>query len=1039
MDSEYKLVWEDNFSGDSLSRADWEFELHETGWVPNELQEYVDSDECAYVDDGKLVIRPIRIINSNATVGFKSARLSSKSFHAFKYGKFEARIKVPSGAGLLPAFRLLPVDEDVYGSWPVCGEIDIMEVVRHVPERVYSTVKYGNPQASTKFHSNITRGELSDDYHVFGCEWLPGKIRFLLDGEAYAEESYWFCHNDETGTDYPYPAPFNKEFFLILTVSVGGMLAGEPDINTFYDDYACMSVDWVKVWQLPEYDKNVVKPRLDIDIREPDESGNLVSMDKSTWEFMKYNTGSAVALRASEADGGDPLEVVINTQNAGVSDYAIQLTHKGIPLTRGKDYVLSFDAMSSEERTIKVAVTNVWLGWHRHLKDTVISLEPHWQTHHVFFRMEDDSNYDARLEFNMGNADSVAQVRLRNIRIREKSRDQDVRRHLAVCGVWEDADNFNSFIRELQIPDIMKDYVITAFSFGINSRVLTPEKINLEFADTLMDYNLGGIIIFAEMLKNRNLVERIIEIGRAKDVPVFALEHSFPGCININIDYSSGFRSLTEHVFDHHGCRDVIMCAGFKNNPFSDERIAVFREVLEAHGIEFSEDMVLYGDFWDHVASEKLDEYLDNHNSYPEAIICANDSMAVGVCDCLSARGISVPEDVIVTGFDGIWVSASHRPGIATCRMDYAHVTAFISAELRKEHFHENEITVEYLVSLDESCGCLPACPEEEFLKMLCHNNQDYFRHSLEMGRFITSVIGMNDMDEAMGNLENYLRLWQSQYYFVAMYAEGGIHELMSMKNGEYSFKQKYYNYPNPVPSMDELVRRDSGFNVILVKNISSHEKSFGFVLNAFERIALREEQRFEEFCHNISAVVNAIVNNRRLLNANADIDNISKLDYLTGLLNRRGFLEQLNELVGNPENKGRILSLFSIDMNGLKMINDNYGHLEGDAAIKILAKSLKTFVGSRGICARYGGDEFAIAIIGDTELLPDYKSIHDGICDYALAQAEVLGKPFPVTASIGIAERIIRDGINIEDIMGSADNAMYVDKQTLSSRSFRH
>ena len=128
----YGLVFEDSFDGPALDRSRWNVELHEPGWVNEEWQEYVDSEENILLRDGRLLIRPVKTVHTDGTITYTSGRISTQYKHDFTYGLFEARLKVPKGKGFLPAFWLMTTDEDKYGQWPVCGEID---EPRHPPLR----------------------------------------------------------------------------------------------------------------------------------------------------------------------------------------------------------------------------------------------------------------------------------------------------------------------------------------------------------------------------------------------------------------------------------------------------------------------------------------------------------------------------------------------------------------------------------------------------------------------------------------------------------------------------------------------------------------------------------------------------------------------------------------------------------------------------------------------------------------------------------------------------------------------------------------
>ena len=123
----YNLVWEDDFE-DGISEDDWNYELHEPGWVNNELQSYVKSEENVYSKDGKLVIKPVETKDENGNTAYTSGRVNTQGKHDFTYGLFEASIKMPKGQGFLPAFWMMPTDENLYGQWPRCGEIDCRSV-----------------------------------------------------------------------------------------------------------------------------------------------------------------------------------------------------------------------------------------------------------------------------------------------------------------------------------------------------------------------------------------------------------------------------------------------------------------------------------------------------------------------------------------------------------------------------------------------------------------------------------------------------------------------------------------------------------------------------------------------------------------------------------------------------------------------------------------------------------------------------------------------------------------------------------------------
>lgn len=244
----YRLMWEDQFDGDGLNMDNWSYECHQPGWVNQELQEYVESSDYAYVRDGKLVIQPAKKVDDNGKIGYISGRINTLHKYGFQYGWIEARIKVPKGKGFLPAFWMMPVDEELYGQWPKCGEIDIMEVLGHQTDCQYATIHYGEPHVQQQGAYTLEKGDFAEEYHVFACKWEPDRLSFYVDGEKIHDVVNWFTAK-EGEEKKPYPAPFNQPFYIILNVAVGGTWPGDPDETTTFDEVAAMKVDYVRVYQ----------------------------------------------------------------------------------------------------------------------------------------------------------------------------------------------------------------------------------------------------------------------------------------------------------------------------------------------------------------------------------------------------------------------------------------------------------------------------------------------------------------------------------------------------------------------------------------------------------------------------------------------------------------------------------------------------------------------------------------------------------------------------------------------------------------------
>ncbi|MGH9601841.1 MAG: glycoside hydrolase family 16 protein [Terriglobales bacterium] len=242
------MVWSDEFDGPSGSSVDpgkWSFETGGHGWGNNELQSYTDQTRNARLEKGKLVITAHREDHSGAdgiARNYTSARLHTRGKFSQQYGRFEARIRLPRGQGIWPAFWMLGSDLPQAG-WPAAGEIDIVENIGSEPSVIHGTL-HGPGYSGDKGVSSssaLPKGKkFSDKFHVFAVEWEPGRIRFFVDRRLY---------RTVTPADLPPNTAwvFDHPFYLILNVAVGGNWPGSPNSATAFPQ--TMQVDYVRVYR----------------------------------------------------------------------------------------------------------------------------------------------------------------------------------------------------------------------------------------------------------------------------------------------------------------------------------------------------------------------------------------------------------------------------------------------------------------------------------------------------------------------------------------------------------------------------------------------------------------------------------------------------------------------------------------------------------------------------------------------------------------------------------------------------------------------
>ena len=243
------LVWSDEFNGADGTPPDpakWVLESGGKGWGNNELESYTTRPENAFQQGGNLVITVLKEEfkgSDGIARNYTSARLKTQGKFSQLYGRFEARIKIPRGQGMWPAFWMLGNNIDKPGGWPGSGEIDIMENIGKEPALVHGTIHgpgYSGDKGPTAAYALPDRRPFADDFHVYALEWQRKAIRFYVDDHLYATRTR---HDLPKGTKWVY----NHPFFLLLNVAVGGSWPGNPDATTVFPQ--TMLVDYVRVYR----------------------------------------------------------------------------------------------------------------------------------------------------------------------------------------------------------------------------------------------------------------------------------------------------------------------------------------------------------------------------------------------------------------------------------------------------------------------------------------------------------------------------------------------------------------------------------------------------------------------------------------------------------------------------------------------------------------------------------------------------------------------------------------------------------------------
>ncbi|MBQ8638898.1 MAG: GGDEF domain-containing protein [Lachnospiraceae bacterium] len=555
---------------------------------------------------------------------------------------------------------------------------------------------------------------------------------------------------------------------------------------------------------------------------------------------------------------------------------------------------------------------------------------------------------------------------------------------------------------------------------------------------------IEAVIVMDDRLKQPNLTETIIQRACANQVPVLLVDGERENCINIQFDYESSFKQIVRHLIDVHGVRSFHYMAGLKDNDFSELRKQCVAQVLAEYGIPFDETMVSYGDFWAQPARNATQKLIDEKR-LPEALVCANDVMALAACSVLQANGYRIPEDILVTGYDGIEEIKYSTPKMTTSFCDYGDLAAKIGEILQRyengEQPEKKQLVVPRLL-ISESCGCVEKTPA----------NAASYVNNLESGlyRFKNENRSLNDISvkcqtcESIEELADVLR-HRIFYDMCCVLDAECIDETVDPAAAEAEKKQKMGERRYVVMDTDinlqdgpyeieksELIPRieqvfERGIPLIFCA-LSYLTAPMGYVCFHYNDFDDQNYNKIPQTTNALNQAISGYRNVRHQHYLKRQIEEMYKYDVLTGLFNRNGLVRAYDRLCEAEKERTDAVTLIMVDLDGLKGINDQYGHNEGDSAIRTVAWALRC-VCREEICARMGGDELIAVCCGQHD--PD--QIRREISEYLESYNRTSGKPYQVSASVGgyVSDRFA----GLDELIRRADERMYQDKQKKKNR----
>ncbi|HRR77009.1 MAG: GGDEF domain-containing protein [Ruminococcus sp.] len=554
-----------------------------------------------------------------------------------------------------------------------------------------------------------------------------------------------------------------------------------------------------------------------------------------------------------------------------------------------------------------------------------------------------------------------------------------------------------------------------------------------------------GLILLTNTINDEEVKDVILEKAVASGLPTAVLDCSeHPDFYNVHIENNKAMAEIVRHVIEKHGAKTINYISGPLSNPEAEERYMAFLEEMAAHKLPVDVRRVFFGEFRAADGKKAIEAFRHAGLSVPDAIICANDAMALAVVEELEYLGYRIPNDMIVTGFDNTYNASHHIPSLTTVErpLEEAGYKACEMILGRLEGVEqEQQITLTAAPVFGGSCGCESSnrCSSEDYMRSTYHLINGWKNDVSLLNRMTTALAETESVSEELEVMEKFIREIRCEQFCVCLCknwdaafqneeADTDVRSYTDVMTAPLIIDKGESRQVKEYPLTDMYpLENCSGGNVSYFLPLHFRERCLGYYIIKNSNFPLKSM-----LCHSIMLnLSNSVENIRKLISLNSMINELDRLyvsDQLCNIYNRNGFVRAADVIFRKcKEEKGKLLISF-IDMDGLKLINDNYGHKEGDFALQKLASVISDCCSGDRICARFGGDEFII--VGSSTADNDIEVIEATFHKRLDTVNASIDKPYEIQASIGTIVTGIDKEVTIFSLITKADTVMYEKKK---------
>lgn len=577
----------------------------------------------------------------------------------------------------------------------------------------------------------------------------------------------------------------------------------------------------------------------------------------------------------------------------------------------------------------------------------------------------------------------------------------------------------------------------------LNSDRVLPEEIILGEIEifNLINYDmLDGIAVLGDSMIQEDVIYKISQKAAEHNIPtvnINDLAHKLK--YNVILSDKSAMETIVTHLIEDHNVTKINFIGGFPGNLQTEERLSAYKKVLNKHNIPIEKNRIAYGEFW-LKAAECTEEFMKSEDK-PQAIVCASDTMAIFSMERLKKLGYRIPEDVIVTGFDGIKDCEMYTPLLTTVRRAFS-AAGVRTVDIIRDIWEGRSVNETEYVKCEllkrQSCGCEKKSSHIDFYKVMHSTNNRY-------KEFNTYLLELNTkFANAKNSIELYSGTIKGADFFglkkLYICINSNIRERFC--NIDYELDKSFKGLSENVVSMVQYghevpIGYEFPAQQLLPESFLGGEKP---VLMAFSPLYFKNSflgylayepsklegngDLFGSWTTSISNNAGCFYMNNELEYLVAKLDSLNVRDPLTSLYNRRGMVRYGEALISQAKKGSGRITIICADIDNLKPINDKYGHEAGDVAITKTAEAILNSMPQGSVCTRTGGDEFCVILSGaeETEIQSAIERVDKTLEEYN----NTGGLPFKIACSCGYH---IVNGKNIgymDEMVKLADKEMY-------------